>query len=249
MRRSRRHRGKLGDWAVYDQITGARTYASKVRQLAPETGFGGLWTEHTEQFKIVYGFVPYDIPVEEPISFTAINHQNSDNSRNPWDSELIDPMNGVLTIYNGGDVVPLLFRAYRTTAQTITDNTITKVQFNAESYDTSNSFDSITNYRFTPTLAGKYYINSQVIWDTPVSATPAYEMYIYKNGSSVTQVVSDNTASLSGYYTQSIQDVIDMNGSTDYIEIYAYQLTGGSITIGTGFNGSSHIFVYGAKVS
>ena len=34
---------------------------------------------------------------------------------------------------------------------------VTKVQFDTESFDTDNAYDNSTNYRFTPTVAGKYY--------------------------------------------------------------------------------------------
>ena len=49
------------------------------------------------------------------------------------------------------------FSVYRnTTEQSVTSNVATKIQFNAEEFDTANCFDSTTNYRFTPNVAGYY---------------------------------------------------------------------------------------------
>jgi hypothetical protein len=50
------------------------------------------------------------------------------------------------------------FEAYSTADQTISDDVYTKVQFDTERFDTDNCYDNTTNYRFTPTVAGKYFI-------------------------------------------------------------------------------------------
>ena len=41
------------------------------------------------------------------------------------------------------------FYAALTSNQTISDNTITKIQFNTEVWDTDSAYDNSTNYRFT----------------------------------------------------------------------------------------------------
>ena len=116
------------------------------------------------------------------------------------------------------------FSAYRATSnQTVAQTTFTKVQFNAEIFDTDNCFDSTTNYRFTPTKAGKYQIN--VIGQISSSAGARVIWTIYKNGTANVRFFDDNTnASMmcSGAL------LIDMNGTTDYLEIYAY--TGAAAT-------------------
>ena len=47
-----------------------------------------------------------------------------------------------------------VFRANRTSSQSLAHNTVTKVQFNSEIVDTDGCYDPTTNYRFTPTTAG-----------------------------------------------------------------------------------------------
>ena len=107
------------------------------------------------------------------------------------------------------------FSAYRSGNQTLSTSTLTKIQYNAENFDTNNNFDSTTNYRFTPTVAGYYQINYQV----GVSTTACtMELRVVKNGDTnlgggfwVTTNVVRGTGS----------NVIYFNGSTDYLEIYA----------------------------
>ena len=118
------------------------------------------------------------------------------------------------------------FRAYRSGNQTISAATGTKIAFNAENFDTNNNFDSTTNYRFTPTVAGYYQINANAGF-----TTGSGQLNIYKNGSNYqTGVEVTYNASLGGHF--SINDLVYCNGSTDYIEIYTYLTTGTTITSG-----------------
>jgi len=123
------------------------------------------------------------------------------------------------------------FRAFRnTTAQSISQSTYTKVQLNAETYDTANCFDSTTNYRFTPTTAGYYQINAGIILAN--STVELIAGKIYKNGSGVTILFyTRNTQTDEGYYGS---DLIYLNGTTDYLELYARADGGGTREVGYG---------------
>ena len=115
------------------------------------------------------------------------------------------------------------FRAYRaTSAQTFSQNTATKVQFNAESFDTDSCFDSTTNYRFTPTKSGYYQLGSNLTFDGTNSAS-LKEIYIYKNGSRYADLFSSNGSGTAGATcNQGSSTLIYFNGTTDYAEIYVY---------------------------
>jgi len=132
------------------------------------------------------------------------------------------------------------FRAYRNGAQTISAATTTKVAFNAETFDTNNNFDSTTNYRFTPTVAGYYQVNSTVGF-----TTSSGQLSIYKNGSNYqTGIEVTYNASLGGHIP--ISDIVYCNGSTDYIEIYVYLLLGTTISSGETNTSFSASMVRGA---
>jgi len=134
------------------------------------------------------------------------------------------------------------FSAYQSTAQTaIANATFTKVQFQTEDYDTNSNFDSTTNYRFTPTVAGYYQFNSGVNASPAISAGGQL-ISIYKNGAEFKrgQLVSVVAGIGAG---STVASQMYMNGSTDYVEIYMFQNCGSTSTISTGtfytyFNGS-----------
>ena len=129
-------------------------------------------------------------------------------------------LSGVLTLQQNGVSLPNggvapAFSAYANNSQTITASTFTKVQLNTEEFDTNNNFDSATNYRFTPTVAGYYQINGQTN-ATSTSTLTRIIPAIYKNGTAY-KYGSDITATDS---RSSISSLVYLNGSTDYIEYY-----------------------------
>jgi len=124
--------------------------------------------------------------------------------------------NGLTTIK---PVVPA-FSVYRNGDQAITSGTYTKMQLNAENFDTDNFFDSTTNYRFQPTIAGYYQINGGFY---PVSSSSANYVWcmIYKNGTAEVWGTSAGPASAQDGISQ-VNALIEMNGSTDYLELYVF---------------------------
>jgi len=124
------------------------------------------------------------------------------------------------------------FSAYGTATQSIATATFTKISFNTEIFDTNSNYDNVTNYRFTPTVSGYYQINANI--STSASASGLAFIVIYKNGSAYCygNVVPNTNG---GYITANA--LVQCNGSTDYIEIYAYQNSGVSLSFGSSTNG------------
>ncbi|UOF81987.1 c1q globular head like domain containing protein [Caudoviricetes sp.] len=114
------------------------------------------------------------------------------------------------------------FSAYQSIQQTISTNTFTKVQFQTKEFDTANSYDNTTNYRFTPNVAGYYQVNSVLRVTT---ATNNMYLSLYKNGSSykIGNYPTSNACSLA--------TLVYLNGTTDYIEMYIYMNTGQTLSI------------------
>jgi hypothetical protein len=120
--------------------------------------------------------------------------------------------------------------------QTFSTSSYTKVQMNTEVFDTNGNYDPTTNYRFTPTVAGYYFVTIQIAWvSTVVSPSNA----IYKNGSIYSSRYDQGT--LTNFY-QSHSQLIYLNGSTDYIENYA-QISSGSTGTYTGNNSNFQAFL------
>jgi len=120
----------------------------------------------------------------------------------------------------GGTNTPA-FLAYRSTSQSITANVSTKVQIATEVYDTDSNYDSTTNYRFTPTTAGKYFVYGAIRHDWDSGWGDNQFTSIYKNGSVIAAWSNyQNTTSSGQYGTLYIATTVDMNGSSDYLELY-----------------------------
>jgi hypothetical protein len=147
---------------------------------------------------------------------------------------------GTLQLQSGGTTIATIsstgittqvgapaFSAYRNTNQSISTATWTKVQLANEVFDTNSNFDSSTNYRFTPTVAGYYQINGQV----RIRGTTADNKLaaIYKNGSFYS-IMDFYTISSTEYMSITVNALIYLNGSTDYVELYGFS-NGSNTTI------------------
>ena len=110
------------------------------------------------------------------------------------------------------------FSVYTSSDQSISNSTETKVVFDLEEFDTNNCFDNVTNYRFTPTVAGYYQINATINTEGSTSATRAFTS-LYKNGTSYKRGY-DNTVTISR--ASVFNSLVYLNGSTDYIEMYIF---------------------------
>jgi hypothetical protein len=119
------------------------------------------------------------------------------------------------------------FSAYNNATQSISNNTLTKIDFQVEDFDTNNNFASS---RFTPTVAGYYQINAGL--NIAPAASGVAAVAIYKNGN---EWQSGSQIPMNGTYSVRpvVSTVIYFNGSTDYVEIYGLQISGGSLNVGT----------------
>jgi hypothetical protein len=143
----------------------------------------------------------------------------------------------------GGGATGPAFRAFRTATTSIPSGVTTKLALNGETFDTANCFDSTTNYRFTPNVAGYYQVNGNIgVSSSGGSLTQVYSA-IYKNGSlySIGNTIGFSPASSIGWYA-SINDFVYFNGSTDYIELYGYAFGTGTLSYAGDPNGGATYF-------
>ena len=133
------------------------------------------------------------------------------------------------------------FFVRRTSNVTISSNNVsTKITFDEEDYDVGSAYSTSTG-KFTPQVAGKYFILMQARFSDTNSSTDIANAVIYKNGSGI---ISNGVGFDSDYapYIQT-SGIVEMNGSSDFIEGYTYQrlsqidITGnsGNATFMTGY--------------
>jgi hypothetical protein len=147
-------------------------------------------------------------------------------------------VSGVTTLTGGftvGATAAPAFSAYASAGTTLTNSTGTKILFATELFDTNSNYSSS---RFTPTVEGYYQINAVVTFTSAGSASNFVS--IHKNGSELYrgQRFPSSSAVSMGLIANS---VVQLNGTTDYIEIYVFT-NGGSVTtdagVGSQFSGA-----------
>ena len=114
------------------------------------------------------------------------------------------------------------FYAYRNSDYTITSSTWTKVPLNAELFDTANAFDSTTNYRFQPTVAGYYQLNGNICLYSPTSLTRAIVAIKKNSGTLYVGLDFGTPATYDSQYVGTVSLILYFNGSTDYAELWGY---------------------------
>jgi hypothetical protein len=131
------------------------------------------------------------------------------------------PTGATLTVPSGGlsgQNYPA-FEVNLSSDQSISSNTNTKVEFDTEIFDTDSAYDNSTNYRFTPTVAGKYFFYTNL--RARATSLTQCVVYFYKNGTTYSSSFPYYDASQSQtIFGGNASAVIDLNGSTDYVEVY-----------------------------
>jgi hypothetical protein len=106
------------------------------------------------------------------------------------------------------------------------DGVWTKVQASSEQFDTANCYDTST-YRFTPNVAGYYLLTGNIGVATAV--TGQFIGAFYKNGSSYNVFFQSGDDRVNAAYAGSV--ILYLNGSSDYVELYAYLASSGTKTL------------------
>ena len=122
------------------------------------------------------------------------------------------------------------FEANLGSDQTVSDNTFTKLNINTEVFDTDSKYDASTNYRFTPTVAGKYFVYGSVHGETDASQMQFQQAAIYKNGSAYATNIIDFRSNNGLQANVFVAVTMDLD-TDDYVELYGKILKGGGSTI------------------
>ena len=143
---------------------------------------------------------------------------------------------GTITIGASGETVALAsgvkqsnlltpsFFAHLSAQQTVSNATFTKLQCDTEITDVGGYYDNSTNYRYTPLVAGKYFVFGGIHLDATAGNYVDGQVEVRKNGTKVKYIAGrPNTSVNRGTeFTQTVLGIIDMNGSSDYLELWGY---------------------------
>ena len=134
------------------------------------------------------------------------------------------PTGASLTVPSGGltgQNYPA-FQATLSSDQSVTNEVTTKLEADTELFDTDNCYDNVTNYRFTPNVAGKYLVYTMFGFDSTANDTNVQQQIrLYKNTTEVArswQILTSDERLV----VMSPSFVQDMNGTTDYLELFGF---------------------------
>lgn len=154
-------------------------------------------------------------------SGTGVLTVTSPNTNSNYTLTLPAETGTILTTATAG--VPIngpAFSAYPNSGQTLTAGTSTKILFQTELYDTASAYDTSTS-RFSPTVAGYYSVSCAVRMP---SSSVRFILEIQKNGTIVKSLQD-----LTDLYAVNGSCIIYMNGAGDYLEVYLYTGSTGSL--------------------
>ena len=116
------------------------------------------------------------------------------------------------------------------TSPTFSHNTATKLVLDTEIVDSDGKFDNSTNYRFTPTVAGYYFVHTQIEF---VNTAGQSYIDIRKNGSAdnsnIGRGAQGKADDANNENTPSLSTIVYLDAD-DYIESFAAQESGSDKT-------------------
>ena len=132
---------------------------------------------------------------------------------------------GTLTLNNDALKATPSFHVTRNATQSIANDTETVIQFDSEVIDTDNKFDLGGTHRFTPTVAGKYFLYACGM----MYASANMQMHIRKNG---TKLFGFRDRGGANTFDQSLYTggIVEAN-TTDYFDVIFKQNSNGSLNL------------------
>ena len=157
--------------------------------------------------------------------------------------ETVDMSNATQTGVGGTNTPAFFSYLGGSGGQSVGGNAITKITINTELFDVGGCFNhtsstttlngiSTPSYAFAPNVAGKYFIYGAIQYEAGGN-TELKEDYLYfkLNGSNYYESQNDFQASNNRLNLMNGSVVVELNGSSDYIEIYARMSATGSTKI------------------
>jgi hypothetical protein len=148
---------------------------------------------------------------------------------------------GTITIPSGVELTGHMYPAFEVFSNgvsiDIATTTLTKLTFSVEKFDTDSAYDTSTG-KFQPQVAGKYFCYGRLAYNTATDFDNI-QIALAKNGTDFSSTLDRNE-----FYTQiDAHGVAELNGSSDYVELYTKQNSGGTVGLLTSNqNGTNCIF-------
>ena len=141
-----------------------------------------------------------------------------------------------------GKTIPMACSLRRTTNQTISNNTVTKILLDQTDLDNTGAMANTGNNRIDIRRNGTYSIPGVVVWNSLSANTTRLITEIKKSGTGVGQTEAYGPSG--GYPAPAITEVVFNCAAGEYIELHCYQNRGGNESLfGAGSGSSTHLTV------
>lgn len=117
--------------------------------------------------------------------------------------------------------------------QSIANVTDTAITWPAPGYDNYSGYSAGTPTRYTAQVPGYYQVLGAVSW--AVNATGNRLAEIHLNGVAISQGAVPTTSTVNNATAAVGSGLILMNGTTDYVELFGFQNSGGSLNTNVAF--------------
>lgn len=134
-------------------------------------------------------------------------------------------------------------QVYRTTAQAITNTTLTAVAFDNESYDTNGMHDTVTNNsRLTCHIAGVYLVAATIVFATNAAGHRGVGFQVNGGGTYYGWNLAPNIGAVYNHVVNAAW-LIPL-APNDFVEAWVYQTSGGGLNVGVadGTTGANNVF-------
>ena len=128
----------------------------------------------------------------------------------------------------------------KTSDQSINDSTATVISWNSENFDTDTMHDNASNNTRITVPAGKggyYLLTGSIAFNS--NGTGNRVVRFYKNGSDLRWVATIAAANTGNFTIVPFSQVFNLSAA-DYIELYAFQSSGGALSVMSDAEAGSH---------
>lgn len=149
-----------------------------------------------------------------------------------------------ITAPNGiiGSLGKPYFSAFASATLSLPNGVFTKVVLDTEVFDSDGDFAS---GRFTPTVAGTYLFGGNAQFIAQSAGNNQDLLAIFKNGSQAAQSSAVLTVSSLDVIGIPVSALLQMNGTTDFVELFAFSTYPSGMLLG---NGASLTYLWGTRI-
>jgi hypothetical protein len=157
-------------------------------------------------------------------------------------------MTSTLEILNAANIQFLrnypLFITWQTSTQSIATGTPVALTWPAAQVDTYTGWSVSNPTRYTGKVGGYYEFNAS--YASAANATGDHVIFLVKNGVTASPIASTAVTAASASDNPSIQvsAIIQLNGSTDYVEAWVVQRSGGALVTAVTLTSMNAIMIH-----